>query len=1015
MGKKCVRLALASAAVGLLVMGGAQSSQAQTAEPGIGTILVYTSSAGGEGLALDSAGNIYLGFNSGIGLYKSTYSNGSYTTAAVTNSPQGWYYGVAVDSTGNVYLADENGTGIWKAVGSGGTYTFTNIIPSPGFSAAGMAVDAYGNLYTNSYSAGTVYKYILSGGVYTQHIIASGLDVARNMAIDPNGVIYQAIEEGGTHSEGMVNVYTPSGSVATTTTYTATTLYECTDLCSGVAVKNGVIYIGDGTQVIKESPNGSGGYTQTIESTGYTEIRGMAVDNNGNVLVSDLGTDKITKVTTTLPDFGSVAVGTTSTQQSIAFEVLTAGTFGTPLVLTKGASGLDFKLGTGSTCVGTLAANTACVVNVTFTPKYPGERYGAVELTNSSGALITTSLMQGNGTGPEAVFANTTTGVYLPSAQNTLGGGFSNPEAVAVDGSGNVYVADFTNSVVKETPAGCASSSCVTTLGSGFSNPTGVAVDGAGNVYVADFGHSLVKEMVAVNGSIPASPTINTLGGGFSQAEGVAVDGNGNVFVGDTSNNAVKVMPSGCSSSSCVTSLGGGFSNPSGVAVDGLGNVFVADTNNSAVKEMPVGCTSSSCVTTLSSGFSSPQGVAVDSSGNVYVADTYHGAVKEMVAVGGRIPASPTILTLGSGFGLPFGVALDGSGNVYVADNSNNAVKKLDFVDPPSFSFANTYVFSVSADSPKTETITNIGNTALTFEVPGSGDNPAISSGFTIGNSSTCPQLTTLSSAGTLAAGVSCTDLLSFAPQLAGTNSGSTVTKDNTLNVANSTQSVGLSGTALPLTKTITFPQPTTPVTAGSSATLTAYTSSSDPVTYTVTAGAATINGSTIIYTNTGTVTIAANSAQTADYLAAATVSVNVVVNAAATSYAAPATPESTTSAPQTAAVTFNTSGTLSAINVVTAGVTGLDFKFVPGGTCATGTPYTAGQTCTVDYTFTPAGVGQRQGAIMLYTTASPSVPVGTSFLAGTGTGTSDCLFIELADQSRRCDSAHREPPSGSL
>ena len=461
---------------------------------------------------------------------------------------------------------------------------------------------------------------------------------------------------------------------------------------------------------------------QTIESTGYTEIRGMAVDkHNGNVLVSDLGTGKITKVTTTLPDFGSVAVGTTSTQQSIAFEVLTAGTFGTPLVLTKGASGLDFKLGTGSTCVGNLAANTACVVNVTFTPKYPGERYGAVELTNSSGALITTSLMQGNGTGPEAVFANTTTGVYLPNAQTTLGGGFSTPEAVAVDGSGNVYVADFSNNVVKEMPAGCVSSGCVTTLGSGFAGPTSVAVDGAGNVYVADFGHSLVKEMVAVNGSIPASPTINALGGGFSQAEGVAVDGNGNVFVGDTSNNAVKVMPSGCSSSSCVTSLGGGFSNPSGVAVDGLGNVFVADTNNSAVKEMPVGCTSSSCVTTLSGGFSSPSGVAVDSSGNVYVADTYHGAVKEMVAVGGRIPASPTILTLGSGFGLPFGVALDGSGNVYVADNSNNAVKKLDFADPPSFSFATTYVDSVSADSPKTETITNIGNTALTFEVPGRG------------------------------------------------------------------------------------------------------------------------------------------------------------------------------------------------------------------------------------------------------------------------------------------------------
>ena len=104
-------------------------------------------------------------------------------------------------------------------------------------------------------------------------------------------------------------------------------------------------------------------------------------------------------------------------------------------------------------------------------------------------------------------------------------------QGVAVDGSGNVYVADYDNSAVKEMPAGCASSSCVTTLGGGFSYPKGVAVDGSGNVYVADNGNSAVKE-----------------------------------------------MPAGCASSSCVTTLGGGFNNPSGVAVDASGNVYVADT-----------------------------------------------------------------------------------------------------------------------------------------------------------------------------------------------------------------------------------------------------------------------------------------------------------------------------------------------------------------------------------------------------------------------------------------------------
>ena len=89
-------------------------------------------------------------------------------------------------------------------------------------------------------------------------------------------------------------------------------------------------------------------------------------------------------------------------------------------------------------------------------------------------------------------------------------------------------------------------SGTTTVLGSGFSGPTGVAVDGSGNVFVADTCNSLVKEIVAVSGSIPASnPTINVLGGGFDEPIGVAVDGNGNVFVGDSFNGLVKGDRSG--------------------------------------------------------------------------------------------------------------------------------------------------------------------------------------------------------------------------------------------------------------------------------------------------------------------------------------------------------------------------------------------------------------------------------------------------------------------------------------
>ena len=82
---------------------------------------------------------------------------------------------------------------------------------------------------------------------------------------------------------------------------------------------------------------------------------------------------------------------------------------------------------------------------------------------------------------------------YFAGAETTLGGGFLYPEGVAVDGNGNVYVANYNG--VTEMPPGCASSSCETTLGGGFNQPTGVAVDGSGNVYIADYNNNAVKEM----------------------------------------------------------------------------------------------------------------------------------------------------------------------------------------------------------------------------------------------------------------------------------------------------------------------------------------------------------------------------------------------------------------------------------------------------------------------------------------------------------------------------------------
>lgn len=95
------------------------------------------------------------------------------------------------------------------------------------------------------------------------------------------------------------------------------------------------------------------------------------------------------------------------------------------------------------------------------------------------------------------------------SAVTTLGGGFNNPAGVAVDASGNVYVADIENNAVYEVPPGCTSVSCVKTLGGGFNGPQGVAVDASGNVYVADTNNIVVKEIR--QGCVPSNCVITDL------------------------------------------------------------------------------------------------------------------------------------------------------------------------------------------------------------------------------------------------------------------------------------------------------------------------------------------------------------------------------------------------------------------------------------------------------------------------------------------------------------------------
>ncbi len=181
--------------------------------------------------------------------------------------------------------------------------------------------------------------------------------------------------------------------------------------------------------------------------------------------------------------------------------------------------------------------------------------------------------------------------------------------------------------------------------------PNVVAVDASGNVFVTDSSlPQAVKEILAVNGSIPASPTIRTLGSGFAGLAGVAVDGAGNVFVADRGAHAVKEIVA-AGGYTTVKILGGGFyfAGPNGVAVDGSGNVFVADWDSSAVYEIMAAGGYTTVKNLVPGSFVYADVVAVDAGGNVYVSDFGHGAVKEIVAAGGYT----AVKTLHSGLAGP--------------------------------------------------------------------------------------------------------------------------------------------------------------------------------------------------------------------------------------------------------------------------------------------------------------------------------------------------------------------------
>src|ERR1019366_2721760 len=202
--------------------------------------------------------------------------------------------------------------------------------------------------------------------------------------------------------------------------------------------------------------------------------------------------------------------------------------------------------------------------------------------------------------------------IAAPAGLTTLvSSGLNTPWGVAVDGAGNVYIADLGNNAIKKWTA--ANNNVTTLVSSGLSGPQGVAVDGGGNVYVADWGDDAVKEWTVAN-----SDVVTLVSAGLNGPTSVSVDVAGNVYISDYFNQGVSEgTPANGKLTPLFSPLSG--AGPNGVAVDGAGNVYVADEGNFAIEEWTAA--NGNLATLVSSGLSNPQNVAVDALGNVYIAD----------------------------------------------------------------------------------------------------------------------------------------------------------------------------------------------------------------------------------------------------------------------------------------------------------------------------------------------------------------------------------------------------------
>jgi sugar lactone lactonase YvrE len=911
------------------------------------------------GMAVDASGNLYVAEYSGNAVYKETLQpDGTFVRSTVDSGFAIGPVGLAIDNAGNVYvgLDCEGGSALFKETLQGDGSYVRSSMASAGCTY-GISVDSYNNVYATFNDS--VVKYHPTGASYTSATIYTGSGMLAGLAIDSSNNLFVASEY-----TTSLHKLTPSGTVATTNTYSASsiTLGAGTSAFDVAVDSSGDLFIADVSGKIRlEIPNGDGTYTEAVLASGLASTYGVTLSQTGIIYFGVSGA--IDQFSPAAVNLGSPNLGTASSTSTLIYTIQPGTTIGAINVVSQGVVNAqtgspEFVNAGGGTCTAQIYSNlTVCSLKLSFTPQFTGLQTGAVQFLDLSGNVLSNVLLYGTGKAPIAGFSQGTAALFSVTGLGATP--LSGPRHPVMDIAGNLYIADSGNNrIVKVAPGGAAT--VLSTPSLTLDNPTAVAIDGAGNLYIADSGNGRVVELSTQG----VASVLDTNSLALATNYGVAVDGLGNVYTTDATNNRVLEFPN-IGSAHVLSTTGVTLGAAYGVAADGSGNVYVADPSNSRIVKVSNGVGTVLSVGTLSPTLSNPEDVAVDAPGNVYISDTGNNRIVE-VSSGVATALSTGSYTLNT----PNCAVVGNAEDLYICDSANNRIVSDNQKAPASLTFP-------SPNSTEAVTLLNLGNLSLALAVPTTGLNPAFgTANFTLpnaGNAGFCPQLSTSSSAANILAGASCNLSVEFSPSgaVSGTVTDTLAITDNNLRVASSTQTISLTGVALSNPTVTLAASPASPITYGQAQTslgvTVTYTSGTPTGTVSFTDGntsigsSITLNGGTASsasqYYLPGTHTFVASYSGDSNFSATTSPAVAYIVNKASSTLSAPS---------NTVQITHGTAGSIA---VSVAGQYSGAGVIAPSGSVA--------------YSITDSSNNEVASGLAAIASGSATVPVASTMTSG--------------------------------